>query len=381
MAYYVKRYLDGSRRVFRVRDGIGDVFRSILGKLKSIIASAISFCISKLQGTGIGRRIANLLQVVLDRLVGSAKEATAAENGNGDLGASRKNFIEALKGLRKAKEAAEKSNLTPDVQIGIKTPIEDALRLMKDIASDFSLHGLLEKARSAGIATKPMSLAYSSSVNSGVPRRLALSYNPNVKEGSKFGRVKAMLRNKGIDHPLQKALERFNGASPRKNPLALGYESGTKNLTALQEKAGRESGFKNIVMRLVGKVSPNGAEPIKNSVMRVVSQSNPSHGMNSLASQITNVANGEISNIKSGLGGVNKLHLPENERKSFNQKINSVKRYTEAVIDVLRKLSGHTGEVIPIGTKLFENKVIYIPPKQSWYGYPWNMVRQKSLPF
>lgn len=320
MAYYVKRYLDGRRRVVRVRDGIGDVLRGLLGKLKDVIGRAIAFCISKLQGTGIGRRIASLLQKALDRLRGSAKEATAAENGNGDLGAARQNLIEALKGLRKAKQEAEKADLTSDVQIGIKSPIENATRLMESIANDFSLQRIIENVKNAHrnqITVRPLSLSYD-------PRAITSIVPGNT-------------------------VKKFSAKTP----------------------------FGNALVRYVSRISPDGAENMKGLIMRIISNASQSHKMNEAASQIMNAAKSEISRIKGNLGGTSALHLPESERKAFNSKINSVKRYSESVLGVLRKLSGHTGDIVPQGTKMFEKKVLSDLP----FGAPLHAMHQGRLPF
>lgn len=320
MAYYVKRYLDGRRRVVRVRDGMGDILRGLLGKLKDVIGRAIAFCISRLQGTDVGRRIASLLQKALDRLRGSAKEATAAENGNGDLGAARQNLIEALKGFRKAKQEAEKADLTSDVQIGIKSPIENAMRLMESIANDFSLQRIIEQAKRAHR-------------NETTIRPLSLTYDPRVVR-----------------------------------PIIPG------NTTSALSSGGT---FKSVLLKRIGSLPSNGADSMRGIVMLIASKAGNNLGMNEAARQVENVAKSEISRIKGSLGGTSYLHLPESERKAFNNKINSVKRYSESVLGVLRKLSGHTGDIVPQGTKMFEKKVIALPHA----GAPLSAMHQGRLPF
>jgi hypothetical protein len=341
MAYYVKRYLDGSRCIIRVRDGISDAIRGLLEKFKPILGRVISFCVSRLQGTYLERRIASLLQKSLDRLNGSAKEATAAENGGGDLGAARQNLLETLKLLRKAKEEAEKSNYTSDVQIGIKAPLEAATKLIEPVAKVFSIKQELSR--------------------------------PDLLR--RLGQYQSVEAN---------GIRTMMGQTNARKPLALTYDPRVippivpGNIPA---KLSKPNPIKAFVLKQIGQIPTNGADGIRQVVMNAALRAINSNDISGAASTIKGIASSEISKLKNSLGNTNRLHLPENERKSFNSKINSVNKYAESVIGVLRRISGQSGNVIPAGDRLFEKKIIYVPPKNSQYGYPWNQVRQKPLPF
>ena len=134
MLYPVKKHRDSKTHYVRVCDeAFADFLKGLWKKFQDLIQKALAACVSKLQGTGIGRKIASLLQRILDKFKNTATEATSTGASEATVGETKAGFSDVFVDLGKAEKVVNSSGLDAGTAMAVSVPIRASESIIKTI--------------------------------------------------------------------------------------------------------------------------------------------------------------------------------------------------------------------------------------------------------